>query len=570
MRVPHWKTAIALIGAMAAVGLNSPALAEDAPQPGGTVNISTMYRTLDATTWDLQRWTWKGNHDNLQMESLLRGDLAYGPGGTNENTFIEQAYIPYNQLEGSLAESWEVKQDPMRVVFHLREGVYWQEVPGVMKRRELVANDVVTSFQTRWDSPRAIPEFWDFIDHWETPDDHTAVVYFKEYNGNWPYKLAWGYYDGILPPEWQNLSEEKRADWRNTAGTGPYRIENIQTGRQQVYAKNDHYWDSTTIDGKAYPLPLNDKVIYHIIKDEASAMAALSTGRLDIMEAIRWQLVDQLKKTAPELIFRKHIGTQGTYIALRTDQKPFDDVRVRRAMNLAVDQRAILASLLNGEGELLNYPFAQHWSDYYTPLKELSAKGQELFDYDPGKAKKLLAEAGYPNGFTFDLQACSCSPYHMDLVAMLQAYYQQVGVKMNIKTMEYGAFRSNMRGKNQAGGYLMNNGSGNPIQVLRKSFMSGQTWNASRYSNEEFDLKINAAITEPDPEKRNAILHELNDFIIEDAVPHVWLPTEMVYSAWWPWVKNYHGEMRIGAVKPNAIYARIWIDEALKKKLLND
>lgn len=566
MRISKWKAA-ALAGVLA-TGWAGPTQAEEAPQLGGTVNISTMYRTLDATTWDMQRWTWKGNHDNLQVESLLRGDLAYGPRGSKENDFVEQAFIPYEQLEGSLAERWEVKEDPMRVVFHLRKGVYWQEVPGVMERRELVANDVITSFKTRQANPRAIPEFWDFIDRWEAPDDHTVVVYFNEFSGNWPYKIAWGYYDGILPPEWQNLSDEKRSDWRNTTGTGPYRIENIQTGRQQVYAKNDHYWDTTTLDGKEYPLPLNDKVIYHIIKDEASSVAALTTGRLDIMEALRWQLVDQLKKSAPELQFRKHIGTQGTYIALRTDQKPFDDVRVRRAMNLAVDQRAILSSLLNGEGELLNYPFAQRWNNFYTPLEKLSKQGQELFDYNPEKAKQLLAEAGYPKGFTFDLQTCSCSPYHTDLVAMLQAYYEQVGVKMNIKTLEYGSFLSQMRGKNQAGGYLMNNGSGNPIQVLRKSFMSGQTWNASRYSDPEFDRKIKAAIAEPDQEKRNASLRELNDYIIEEAVPHVWLPTEMVYSAWWPWVKNYDGEMRTGAVRPNAIYARIWIDEELKKKIL--
>ena len=504
------------------------------------------------------------------MESLLRGDLQYGPRGSNENSFVEQAYIPYGQLEGSLAESWEVKEDPMRVVFHLREGVYWQEVPGVMESRELVANDVITSFKSRWDNPRAIPTFWDFVERWEAPDEHTVVAHFSKFHGNWPYRLAWGYYDGILPPEWQNLSEDERADWKNAAGTGPYRIADIQTGRQQVYEKNDNYWDTTTIDGKEYQLPLNEKVVYHIIKDESSSVAALSSGRVDIMEAIRWQLVDQLKKTAPELEFRKHVATQGTYIALKTDEKPFDDVRVRRAMNLAIDQRAILSSLLNGEGELLNYPFAQRWTEFYTPLEDLSPAAKELFSHNPEKAKKLLADAGYPKGFSFDVQVCSCSPYHMDVVAMLQAYYQQVGINMNVKTLEYGAFRSNMRGDNQAGGYLMNNGSGNPIQVLRKSFMTGQTWNASRYSNEDFDKKITAAIHEPDNEKRNASIRELNDFIIEEAVPHVWLPTEMVYSAWWPWVKNYHGETRIGAVKPNAIYARIWIDQELKDKILND
>ena len=565
-RTPKIVLTLAASAALAWAG----AATAETPRTDGTVNVSTMFRTLDATTWDLQRWTWKGNHDNLQMESLLRGDLQYGPRGSDENSFVEQAYIPYDQLEGSLAESWEVKEDPRRVVFHLREGVYWQAVPGVMKRRELVANDVITSFKSRWNNPRAIPTFWDFVERWEAPDEHTVVAYFDQFHGNWPYRLTWGYYDGILPPEWQNLSEQERADWKNTTGTGPYRIADIQTGRQQVYEKNEHYWDSTTIDGKEYPLPLNNKVVYHIIKDESSAVAALSSGRVDIMEAIRWQLVDQLKKTAPQLRFMQHVGTQGTYIALKTDQKPFNDVRVRRAMNLAVDQKAILSSLLNGEGELLNYPFAQRWTAFYTALEDLSPKARELFTHNPEKARKLLAEAGYPDGFSFDLQVCSCSPYHMDVVAMLQAYYQQVGIKTNIKTLEYGAFRSNMRGDNQAGGYLMNNGSGNPIQVLRKSFMTGQTWNAARYSNENFDNKIMAAIREPDAEKRNATLRELNEFIIEEAVPHVWLPTEMVYSAWWPWVKNYHGEQRIGAVKPNAIYARIWIDQDLKNKILDD
>ncbi len=95
-------------------------------------------------------------------------------------------------------------------------------------------------------------------------------------------------------------------------------------------------------------MPRKGKVVYHISKEESSSVAALSSGRVDIMEALRWQLVDQLKRTAPELKFRKHVATQGTYIALKTDQKPFDDVRVRRAMHRPRAQLASLSSLLNG------------------------------------------------------------------------------------------------------------------------------------------------------------------------------------------------------------------------------
>ena len=87
---------------------------------------------------------------------------------------------------------------------------------------------------------------------WAEPEPaSTASTYFQP--TEWAFE-AWGYYDGILPPEWQNLSEDERADWKNAAGTGPYRIADIQTGRQQVYEKNDNYWDTTTIDGEEWDL----------------------------------------------------------------------------------------------------------------------------------------------------------------------------------------------------------------------------------------------------------------------------------------------------------------------------
>jgi peptide/nickel transport system substrate-binding protein len=207
------------------------------------------------------------------------------------------------------------------------------------------------------------------------------------------------------------------------------------------------------------------------------------------------------------------------------------------------------------------------WDGFYQPLSELSPAAQELFQYKPEEAKKLLAEAGYPKGFSFDMQVCSCAPYHMDVAPMLQAYYQRIGVKMNIKTLEYGAYRSQMRHQNQAVAYLINNGEVNPLAVLRKSYVTNQTWNPSFYANEEFDAIFNAAVVEQDQDKQREMLRQMNRFIIEEAVPQVWLPTENVYRAWWPWVKNYGGELRVGAMRPGPIYARAWIDEKLKKQM---
>jgi peptide/nickel transport system substrate-binding protein len=546
---------------------SSGALAQGEPQVGGTVNVITMYRTLDANTWDAQKWNWKENHDGLHIDHLIAGDLSKGPRGTNENPFVASDYIPEEHYRGDLAESWELKQDPLRLVFKLRKGVYWPEKAGVMQRREFVAEDVVNSFNVLKKSDRYIPTYWDFIKEWKAEDKHTAVAYLNHYHGNWGYLIGWGFYDGILPPEWHALDEAKRADWHNAVGTGPYKVVDVQQSRQQVYEKNADYWDSETINGKTYQLPLNERVVYHIIKDESSAIAALASGKADIMEAIRWQFVDQLKKTAPQLQFRNDVATQGTFVALRNDKPPFNDVRVRRAMNLAVNQKEIMAAVLNNEGELLNYPFSVRWNGLYTPIEQLSPEGKELFDYNPEKAKKLLAEAGYPKGFEFDMQVCSCAPYHMDVAPMLQAYYQRIGVKVNIKPLEYGAFRSQMRHENQAVAYLMNNSEGNPFAVLRKSFRTGQTWNPAFHADDKFDKMWYATVAETDPAKQRDMLREMNRYIVEERVPHVWLPTEMVYRAWWPWVKNYGGELRVGAMRPGPIYARIWIDEKLKKKM---
>ncbi len=564
-----FKTTRKLLLAVAVSAMLPLAAVAEAPpeEPSGVINVANIYYGLDAVTWDTTKWNWKANHDMLFMDQLIMGDLQKGPRGTDENSFVAQAFIPPEHYRGDLAEAWEVKQDPLRIEFKLREGVYWPAKEGVMERREVVADDIINHFETMEASARHIPTYWDFIEEWKAEDDHTVVAYLNKYNANWGYLIGWGYYSGIMPPEWHNLSGEQRADWHNGTGTGAYQLVNVERGRRQVYEANEDYWDSVTIDGKEYSLPLNEGVVYNIIKDESSAIAALRSGKLDIHENIRWQFVEELKRTAPELNFNSALKTEGTYIALRTDKKPFNDVRVRRAMNLAVDQKAIQASLLNGEGALLNYPFSQRWESLYTPIEELSPEGQELFDHNPEKAKKLLAEAGYPDGFEFDLQVCSCSPYHTDLVAMLQAYYQGVGLKMNIKSLEYGAFRSQMRDENQAVAYLMNNGEGNPFSVLRKSYRTNQTWNPSFYADEKFDQMWETALIETDQDKQNQMLREMNEYIIEEAVPQVWLPTEEFYVAWWPWVKNYHGELRVGAVRPGPIYARVWIDEKQKEEM---
>jgi len=539
------------------------ARAEVAPQYGGDLNIGTVYVTLSPLSWDPADWTWKSNHDTGSVrEQLFAGDLDKSVRKGGDYPFIADAYLPSGAIRGELAERWHW-QDDLTLVIELRRDARFTERPGVMAARPLEAADVVFSYNLIDQSPKRIATYFDHIRRVYARDRHTVVFEFSEYNAEWMYRFGYGYYSGISPRELGNLD---RKDWRNVSGTGPFTLEKYVQANAHIYRRNEDYWGTEAIAGKEYPIPFVDRVIYRIIKDEATFLTALRTGQLDILEAMRWIAVDHLKKTTPELQWNRWLGTSGTFMSLRVDQKPFDDIRVRRALNLAVNQQEIVDLFYGGHAELMAYPQHPGFGEYYQPLAEMPAEVQELFIYDPVKARQLLDEAGVPEGFSFDVQVCSCSPSNMDLIPLLESYLQKVGVQIRIQPMEYASFLSAMTTKTHGPGYLLNSGHVNPITTLRKSFVTGQTWNPSQYSSEYFDEQIRQVHLMRDEAERIKTLRRLTREIMIEA-PYIWLPVGYVHSAWWPWVKNYGGELRAGAVRPGPIYSRIWIDRQLKAEM---
>jgi peptide/nickel transport system substrate-binding protein len=533
------------------------------PVYGGDLNVGTVNVTLSPLSWDPADWTWKSNHDHGgAREQLFAGDLTKSKRNGGPYAFIADAYLPTESMRGELAEHW-YWEDPLTLVIKLRQGVMFPTKPGVMEARELIADDVVYSYDLVNESPKRIPTYFDHINRIEARDDHTVVFHLNHFNAEWPYRFGYGYYSGISPRE---MSQVDRKSWKNVTGTGPFQLERYVQANAQMYRKNEQYWDQITLDQQSYPLPFVDRVNYRIIKDEATYLTALRTGQLDILEAIRWIAVDHLKETTPELQWNRWLATGGQFISLRVDQKPFDDLRVRRALNLAVNQQEIVDYFYGGHAELMAYPQHPEFGEYFEPLEAMPDAVQELFTYDPEEARRLLDEAGVPEGFSFDLQVCSCSPSHMDLVPLLESYFSRVGLKTNIETMEYASFLSAMTTKTHGPAYLLTSGHVNPMTTIRKSFVTGQTWNPSQYSDPEFDEKVRVLHETRDEQERIKILRGLTREILEQA-PYVWLPIPYVHTAWWPWVKNYGGELRAGAVRPWPIYARLWIDHELKKQM---
>lgn len=552
------------VGLSVALGASSTVHADEKPQYGGTLQVATVNRHLSVLSWDPVDWNWKVNHDTGQFyELLFSADLSKAKRNGGKYPFYADAWIPSEAVRGELAESWEMKENPLRVEIKLRKGIMFPEKPGVMQSRELVADDVVFSYNRFDKSPKKIATYFDHVEKVEATDKHTVLFTFKTYHAEWDYRFGWGYYSAIYPKE---VVDAGASNWKNLNGTGPFILSDFVQGNSNTYSKNPIYWDKEKIGGVEFKLPFVDKLIYRNIKDEATSITALRTGKLDMAELVRWTDMEELKKSVPQLKWSKWLSMNGQFLAMRVDTKPFDDIRVRRALNLAVDKQEIVKAYYNGHAELFSYPQHPDYIGYYEPLSAMPDSVKELFTYNPEKAKKLLAEAGVPKDFSFKVQVCACQPDHLDLLPLIAAYLERVGVKLEIQPMEYGAFLSAMTSKTNAPGYLMFNGHTNPTTTIRKSFVSGQTWNPSQWADPAFDKKMEAAYQERDETKRQAALKEMTIEILDKA-PYIWLPTPYFYSAWWPWVKNYGGELRAGAVRPGPIYARIWIDQELKKKM---
>ncbi len=555
--------ALALVGALALGSAGALAQAEK-PQSGGTLNIGLVYYTIAPLSWDPADWAWKFGHDTgLMYEQLFAGDLSKAKSRGGKHPFTADSWLPTDAIRGELAESWKTLDNPFRVEVKLRKGVMFPDKPGVMKSRELVADDVVYSFQRLDKSPKKIPTYYDHVDKVEAVDKHTVLFTFKNYNAEWDYRFGWGYYSGIVPKE---VSDAGAKDWKNANGTGPFQLTDYVQGNAATFSKNALYWDKETVAGQSYKLPFVDKIVYRTIKDEATMQTALRTGKVDVLESIRWSAVDELKKSAPALKWKRWVNTGGVFVAMRVDTKPFDDIRVRRALNMAVNKAEIVKSYYGGNAELFAYPMHPDYVGYFEPLDKMPIAAQELFSYNPDKARALLAEAGYPKGFSFKVQVCSCAPDQMDMLPLVAAYLEKVGVKVEIQPMEYGAFLSAMTTKTNATGYMMQNGHTNPTTSIRKSFVTKQTWNPSQFSDPEFDKRMAEVYLERDEGKRQLLLKLMTREIVERA-PYIWLPTAHVYSAWWPWVKNYDGELRVGSERPGPIHARMWIDQGMKKKM---
>lgn len=539
-------------------------------QYGGTLTYGMIFMERDMDNWDPCGGSWTTSPRSFPFqESLLSGDMSKGMTGSGEHRFVGR-YIGPDYARGELMESWELSQNPLRLVFHIREGVhFYADHVDYMDSRELTAQDVAYSIQRRIDTStttsfvQADAIQWEFIESITTPDKYTVVLELSSLYPDWMYQIGWGAASNVYPPE---LEKAGFGEWRNLVGTGPFYLSNYITGSSYEYTKNPNYWDTTVIDGKEYQLPFIDKLVLPIIKDYGVRAAALRTGKIDAITHFPWNYHESLMKTTGLRYWA--MNAEGyPFVAPRFDVKPFDDIRVRAALSMAIDRDYIIDALYGGYGVIDNFTYAKEWGPkVHTPLDQQPKEVQEYYSYNPERAKELLAEAGIPDGFECEIDFDNSRVYYTDLMSLIKDYWNDIGINLTLKPHDTPTQKGTMRARSQKDMHADYADAATPAMGWVGDFRTGGEANHMGYSNARADDLFMQWTVEQDIDRQNALLKEISNIVIAD-LAHICLPSPNQFIYAWQWVRNFEGETTTKYRSGVNAYSIVWIDQELKKSM---
>jgi peptide/nickel transport system substrate-binding protein len=398
-------------------------------------------------------------------------------------------------------------------------------------------------------------------------DKYTLEIHYHErFSADLFYFLGYEDRSVISAPEMAAVPG-RAAKWENQVTTGPYRFDEYLIGSYFAVSKNPDFWKKWTYEGKEYQLPFIDRIVLPIVPDPATRLAAIKTGTAELhldLPAEYWSTID---RSTPEL--KKRSLTVGfTILALlRSDIPPFDDPKVRRAMMIGTDISKHQQVWAAAGMPIHAYPiYPAHPS--YTPLEKLPADIRELYDYNPEKAKKMLAEAGYPDGLKIDLHTDSEWPKAMDTASLLQDQWSKIGVDATIvpaEKIEHTRKRYS-HPPIYTGACFSDLLEASMERMFTMFYKSEVDLNWMAYSNSELDRLCELIEKELDPDKMVKHIKEAGDIWMRDipAIPLSIVP-QRIY--WWPWLKNYYGTVAVGYYNVYGSAKYRWIDHDLKAEL---
>jgi peptide/nickel transport system substrate-binding protein len=428
-----------------------------------------------------------------------------------------------------LAESWEQSEDGLTWTFHLREGVMFSN------GREMTAEDVVWSYSRLIDpetgggnAARVGPPETVI----EAIDTYTVAITHPEPFGIFPQSIGFDKSTGIMAPE----SLEDDGSVIVPIGTGPFQIAEVEGTTRLVLERNANYWQEG--------LPYLDAIEITPIPDDTVRETALRGGEVDWVLAIAPQSFESLDAedgitvaTAPQLSY--------DYIGFNLQREPFSDVRVRQAISYALNREDLCSAGFFGLCDTLQEPIGEGspWNFNYRP-----------YEQDLDRARELLADAGYADGFEMELLPTTEYGETVRAAQVLQQQLAEIGIDASINAPEWSEWLE-LEGNFRYDAYICNwNGLIDADQYYYLQHRSGQVFNFTGYENPEFDELVDAGRSISDFDERYEIYEQANQILVDDA-PYVYMYNKQE-------IRAYSSDVMGFTVRPDQAnnFWTVWLD----------
>lgn len=447
---------------------------------GGELVIAVL---SDATQLDPHKGT------DIPSANVYHGKIYEGLVQQDENM----------EIQPLLAEDW-VRLDELTWEFKLRQGIKFHD------GTDFTADAVKQTFERILDPETASPrkKLFDMITEITVVNDYT--IQFKTEYPFTPLLANLAHYSGgIISPK--AIAEHGDQLGQYPAGTGPFIFESWTPGDEIRLLKNDEYWGN---------MPKVDRVVFKVVPEDATRVAMVETGQAHLAEPVPVTEVERIE-ASPTMKLNRSAGLGIDYIGFNMNKAPFDDVRVRQAINLAIDTDLILQGVYNNVGTEATAPMGPGVWGHNPDL--------EGWGYDVEKAKQLLAEAGYPDGFKTTIWT-NDNKERIDVAEVVQSQLKGIGIDVEINVMEWGAYLdATAKGEHDMfilGWSNMTGDADYNQYFLFHSEAQGEVGNRSFYSNPRVDELINLGRQEIDPYKRHEYYKEAQAIEMEEA-PMVFL-----------------------------------------------
>jgi peptide/nickel transport system substrate-binding protein len=422
---------------------------------------------------------------------------------------VEEA--DFLSFKPSLAERWSFSRDSLSVTFQLREDVFWHD------GKPVTATDARFTWQLQID-PRVAwsnRSLKDRITDVEVVGDHTVTFHFS---GRYPYQLH-DANDGVVvpshllatvPPE----SLRASAFGRNPIGNGPYKFGRWIPGQYIELQRNTNYY--------AKDRPRLQRVGFRIVPDMTSLVTQLKAGEIDCLESIPLDALPDLQKDYPDIRIYEYMSRGMVFVVWNLESELFEDREVRRALAMAIDAREIIDTLWRGKAAISDSPMH--------PVLWAHDPRMAPIAYDPERARAALAQAGWfdsnndgivdKNGrrFEFEMTTNQGMQVRADVMTMVQEYLRRVGVKVNTRVLEWGAFMDGVVKGDFASCVLgWKVGTRADLYSFWHSTATPPAgFNAGRYRNPRVDALIEQARNTQELGRAGALWHECQRLIYDD------------------------------------------------------